>query len=93
MCGQDTRLTTLADDYFVPLVFCPVSQIGADDTLCVNFCENTKTKEISEGLLPHIAKPRQNYDKKKEERPVAAAWSPLFRLQLNRLEVRESVSI
>lgn len=47
-------------------------------------------QEISEGLFPHIAKPRQNYDKKREEngRPPPAPWAPLFRLQLNRLEVR-----
>lgn len=47
-------------------------------------------QEISEGMFPHIAKPRQNYDKKREEhgRPPPAPWAPLFRLQLNRLEVR-----
>ncbi|CAB1102561.1 unnamed protein product [Ectocarpus sp. CCAP 1310/34] len=45
-------------------------------------------QEISEGLFPHIAKPRQTYDKKREEhgRPPPAPWTPLFRLQLNRLE-------
>lgn len=56
----------------------------------VDRCPRWKCQEISEGLFPHIAKPRQTYDKKREEhgRPPPAPWTPLFRLQLNRLEVR-----
>ncbi|CAM9831714.1 unnamed protein product [Scytosiphon promiscuus] len=58
----------------------------ASDGQCLIW--DTRYQQISEGLLPHIAKPRQNYDKKREEhgRPPPAAWAPLFRLQLNRLE-------
>ncbi|CAM9322205.1 unnamed protein product [Laminaria digitata] len=58
----------------------------ASDGQCLIW--DTRYQEISEGLLPHIAKPRQNYDKKREEhgRPPPAPWTPLFRLQLNRLE-------
>ncbi|CAM9160738.1 unnamed protein product, partial [Ectocarpus sp. 4 AP-2014] len=58
----------------------------ASDGQCLIW--DTRYQEISEGLFPHIAKPRQTYDKKREEhgRPLPAPWTPLFRLQLNRLE-------
>ncbi|CAM9222449.1 unnamed protein product [Ectocarpus fasciculatus] len=58
----------------------------ASDGQCLIW--DTRYQEISEGLFPHIAKPRQTYDKKREEhgRPPPAPWTPLFRLQLNRLE-------
>ncbi|CAM9349970.1 unnamed protein product [Ectocarpus sp. 12 AP-2014] len=59
----------------------------ASDGQCLIW--DTRYQEISEGLFPHIAKPRQTYDKKREEhgRPPPAPWTPLFRLQLNRLEL------
>lgn len=90
MCGQTTKPTA-------PPLLCTPSRVvrlfslnTTDDSRRGHLRVPPTPKEISEGLFPHIAKPRQNYDKKKEERPVAAVWSPLFRLQLNRLEVREA---
>ncbi|CAM9752810.1 unnamed protein product, partial [Phaeothamnion confervicola] len=50
---------------------------------------DVRFQAISEGLLPHVAKPRQA-DKKREDKagqaPTKALWLPLFRVQLNRTE-------
>ncbi|CAM9421958.1 unnamed protein product [Chrysoparadoxa australica] len=49
---------------------------------------DTRFQEISEGQLPHIARPRQQ-DKRREDKDGIAPrspWMPLFRMQMNRLE-------